>query len=219
MKAPFLIIALPQVKDPYFHQSIVLITDHDEFGSEGIVLNNPITLDSKEVISDWLAEEESSKESSKENSPFLNAFNYDFSHEHIEIEDSIFLGGPVQEESLFTLHSIRELSSISIQVTPTLFMSTHPDIIKMLIEDENYFKRKRFFLGCSAWKKDQLENEIKAGDWMHIPSFDSDSILFNFKPQENTPNLKQKIWTDFLGKEGISPFNFMPSHDQELTLN
>ena len=36
---PLLLIAMPQVQDPFFHRSVVLLVQHDEQGSFGFIIN------------------------------------------------------------------------------------------------------------------------------------------------------------------------------------
>lgn len=47
---PFLLIASPQMKDPFFQRTVVLVWQHDEDGAFGVVVNRPLDHDLPEVL-------------------------------------------------------------------------------------------------------------------------------------------------------------------------
>ena len=38
LKTPILLLAMPQVMDPFFHKSVVLLLQHQEEGSQGFIV-------------------------------------------------------------------------------------------------------------------------------------------------------------------------------------
>ncbi len=48
-----ILVSEPFLQDAYFKRSVVLITEHNEEGSLGFVLNNPIDFNVTEIISDF----------------------------------------------------------------------------------------------------------------------------------------------------------------------
>jgi Putative transcriptional regulator len=88
-----LLIAQPFMNEPYFGRSVVLLTQHSELGSMGLVLNKPLKLLLHEIV------------------------------EGVKIEENIpvFCGGPVGAKSLFYLHNIDEVPQ-SFKITKNLYL-------------------------------------------------------------------------------------------------
>ena len=88
-----LLLAEPFLSDPNFKRSVVLLAEHDEEnGSLGFILNRPLQMDISEVIEGW---EQASL--------------------------PLYLGGPVQHETLHYIHTLGDYVNQSIQLTPGLF--------------------------------------------------------------------------------------------------
>jgi putative transcriptional regulator len=147
-----ILIAEPFLYDFYFKTSIVLITEHNDEGTIGFVLNKPVKATIQDIIPDF------------SNNKF-----------------SISLGGPVSTDSLHYLHTLGEQIPGSIQVFDKVFWGGDFEVLKKLIEegraDEN---QVRFFLGYSGWDPKQLEKELKENSWL-VTNIDSQSIM-NTRP-------------------------------------
>ena len=50
LQAPLLLIAMPQILDPFFHRSVVLLVHHDAEGSLGFILNRPTAISVAEIL-------------------------------------------------------------------------------------------------------------------------------------------------------------------------
>lgn len=48
-----LLVATPALADPNFERAVVLLLDHDEEGSLGVVLNRPTPVDVGDILEDW----------------------------------------------------------------------------------------------------------------------------------------------------------------------
>jgi len=48
-----LLVASPELGDPNFARTVVLLVDHDESGALGVVLNRPSTTDVGEILPEW----------------------------------------------------------------------------------------------------------------------------------------------------------------------
>jgi putative transcriptional regulator len=138
--APSFLIAMPQLGDPNFHRSVVLIIEHGEAGAMGLVINRAAPL----LLGD-LARGQSFKVSS--------------SHE----TDSVFVGGPVEPQRGFVLHDCDSIAEKH-EVLPGLYLSFTVDSLQPLLQDASC--RIRFCLGYSGWGPKQLEREIAAGAWL-----------------------------------------------------
>src|SRR3954451_3992264 len=51
LQAPLLLIAMPQIVDPFFHRSVVLLVHHDAEGSLGFIINRPTAISVSEILS------------------------------------------------------------------------------------------------------------------------------------------------------------------------
>jgi putative transcriptional regulator len=138
--APGLLLAMPQLGDPNFYRSVILMLEHTETGSMGLVINRgaPLTL-----------------------GELARGQNMGIASERKE--QPVFVGGPVEPQRGFVLHDDTELPEKH-PVLPGLFLSVTLDALGPLLE--NPTPRLRFCLGYAGWGPKQLENEIAAGSWL-----------------------------------------------------
>lgn len=133
-----LLISEPFLNDPHFKRTVILLCDHNEHGSFGFVLNNYIQIDLSEVIQD------------------LNS-----------LKSKVSIGGPVQKDSIFYLHTSGDSIPGSIHVSEDIYMGGDFDILKEKINEGSIDKNSvRFFVGYSGWGKDQLAWELKEKSWI-----------------------------------------------------
>jgi putative transcriptional regulator len=138
--APGLLLAMPQLGDPNFHRSVVLMLEHGEGGSMGLVINRgaPLTLGE-------LARGQSMKISSG------------------RTEQAVFVGGPVEPHRGFILHDDETVAEKH-PILPGLFLSVTLDALGPLLEDP--VPNVRFCLGYAGWGPKQLEAEMASGSWL-----------------------------------------------------
>ncbi len=133
-----LLIAEPFLDDPYFKRSVVLLTEHNENGSIGFILNKPIEIKLKDAVG-----------------------------ELPPIVSNIHLGGPVARETLHFLHTEGDLIDGSLEIMQGLFWGGNFETLKKLIElDKIKPESVKFFVGYSGWKPEQLEKELKLNSWI-----------------------------------------------------
>lgn len=135
-----LLIAEPFLGDPGFERTVILLTDYNNDGAVGFVLNRPLDLRMEQV---------------------LDSFP--------KYETPIFFGGPVQQNNLYYLHKRGDLITESVEVLPGLFWGGRISAVKeMLRVGLMTADDIRFFLGYSGWSKDQLLGEIKERSWLVV---------------------------------------------------
>ena len=133
-----LLIAEPFMNDLYFKRSVVLLTEHNAKGTFGFILNKPLDIYLNDVLQDF--------------PPF---------------ESPVFMGGPVQPDTLFFIHTQGNIISESIQVKDNIYWSGNIEHLKQLIIDQQIFPNEvMFFIGYSGWDASQLKNEIKEESWI-----------------------------------------------------
>jgi putative transcriptional regulator len=133
-----ILISEPFLMDNYFKRSIVLITEHNEEGTVGFVLNKPINMKVNEVMSDF---------------PPVNAI--------------VSLGGPVQTNTLHYIHTMGDIIPGSVKVVDNIYWGGEFAVIKRLLESKMLNNENiRFFLGYSGWQANQLDEELTDNAWV-----------------------------------------------------
>jgi putative transcriptional regulator len=133
-----LLIAEPFMPDPYFKRSVVLLTGYEKQGVYGFILNKKIDVKINDLIKGF---------------PAFNA--------------PIFMGGPVQSDSLFYIHTQGEFIEESIKISDNLYWSGNFNQLKNRIENNEIFPNEiMFFIGYAGWDFEQLEEEIKEESWI-----------------------------------------------------
>lgn len=136
--APGILIAVPQLDDPNFSRSVVLMLEHTAEGAMGITFNRPsdITLES-------------------------------IGRAHgIEVPSGAgcaWMGGPVQPERGFLLHRRDDLEE-SIEVSAGIYLSVSTDSLKALLAGDPGLYR--LCLGYAGWGPGQIERELVLGGWL-----------------------------------------------------
>lgn len=168
-----ILISEPFLSDNYFKRSVVLLTEHNQEGSVGFVLNKPIDVSLEEVIGDF---------------PYLDC--------------GLSIGGPVSTNTIHYIHKLGELIPDSIKVTNTLYWGGSFDVLKQKIQEGVINQNNiRFFLGYSGWSPNQLEDELKENAWligdisdnMVMKAIHSDFWNEVLKRMQN----KYKVWANF----------------------
>ncbi|MCP4875822.1 MAG: YqgE/AlgH family protein [Gammaproteobacteria bacterium] len=153
------LIATPVIKDPIFASSLVYMCEHSENGSMGLVVNHETSqvLDDIFIQLDIKCENESIK-----NQP-------------------IYIGGPVQLEQGFVLHSNKGGWQNSVEVSYGINLTSSVDILQAIAEDEGP-EDYLVILGFSGWASGQLESELQQNSW--LTSTCSPDLLFHKKPED-----------------------------------
>jgi putative transcriptional regulator len=154
-----LLIASASLQDPRFHHSVILLLRHDKNGAFGIVINHPIA---EQSFADVLAA--------------IGA--KDGKDSEIEGNIRVFLGGPVQQELGFVIHSAEYRRPETLAVDDRLAMTASKDILRDIAHHQGPAKYL-FALGYAGWGAGQLEGEIARRDWFTAPAepdlvFDAD---------------------------------------------
>ncbi len=135
---------MPQLRDPNFHRSVLLMIEHDTSASFGLVLNRPADL----LLSD-----------------LFSSLQFEWRGDQ---RARVSWGGPVEPNSgwmLFgdSLSPRFENEQVSSVVEGVNFGGSM-DVFRDIAEASP--KLLRFFLGYSGWGPGQLELEIAQGAWL-----------------------------------------------------
>ena len=141
-----LLIAMPQLNDPNFAQTVALICEHTDKGALGIVLNKPLPMKLSDVLSQMKLEAKS---------------------EQIG-EMPVLRGGPVHTDRGFVLHRPGGQWDHTHKVSDTIQVTTSRDVLAAMARGEG--PSDAFIaLGYAGWESGQLERELKENAWASMP--------------------------------------------------
>ncbi len=146
-----LLVAKPELSDPNFRESVVLITQPVPGGGPlGIILNRPSEVRLSEA---W---------------PDAGAVPEQF--------DVLYAGGPVGHDRLLFLMRSEIGVAGGLRVLKDVYMSGDPALLKSIVGADVKVKALRAFAGYAGWAPRQLQAEIAAGGWYLLPA-DADTIF------------------------------------------
>ena len=167
------LLSEPFLSEPYFKRSVIILTEHNEEGSIGFILNKPLDISLPSAIPDF---------------PKFNG--------------SLYLGGPVNKNKLFFIHTVGNKIKGSTEIINGLFWGGDINLLIKLIEANKVSASEfRLFAGYAGWGVKQLDNEFKAKSWI-VAEADVEQIM-----DENT----NRLWGNILktmGKEYAMIANF-----------
>lgn len=142
LNAPLLIIAMPQLMDPNFHRTVVLVVERNEQGAFGLVVNR---LGENRV------------------QDLCSGLEVAWGGEQSALA---LYGGPVGAEQGFLLHGALPDDVVigSREIVPGLSMASDMESFRTLCRRPP--EDLRILLGYSGWGPGQLESEIMAGAWL-----------------------------------------------------
>lgn len=138
-----LLIASPRLMDPPFHQTVVLMVNHDAEGALGLTLNRPTPLALADI---W----------------------QQVSTEPCQFSGLLHSGGPC-EGMMMALHTYPQAAEET--VLEGLYVTTErPKLEWLMAQPENDTPTLRFFAGYAGWAPEQLEGELREGAWLLLPA-------------------------------------------------
>ena len=156
--APGILLAMPQLLDPNFRRTVVLITGHGADGTMGFVVNRRISATVEEVLEGL-------------DIPWKGASGF-----------PVWQGGPVMPQTGWVLFEAPAGSRFDDagEVLSGLFMTASLDALRRLAAEPP--ARFRLLLGYSGWGSQQIERELAEGSWFYIPA--TMGLVFGTPPEE-----------------------------------
>jgi putative transcriptional regulator len=172
LTTPVLLLAMPQVLDPFFHRSVVLLLHHEEEGSFGFIINRPTGIRVNEILKgmevDWQGEDEA------------------VAH----------FGGPVRPQLGTVLFAPEETGDLeteaATEVLPGISITQHIGDLTRLAESPP--QSFRLFLGYAGWGSGQLLEEILRNDWLPAPV--TSDLVFAPDPEQVWAATLQSVGVD-----------------------
>jgi putative transcriptional regulator len=156
---PVMLMAMPQVLDPFFHRSVVLLLHHEDEGSFGFIVNRPTGIKVAEILKGMDVGWEGGDEA------------------------VAYFGGPVQPQLGTVLFSpvLQESGpeDTATEIAPGLALTQHIGDLSRLAEAPP--EQFRLLLGYAGWGEGQLMEEILRNDWLTAPV--SGDLIFAPDPE------------------------------------
>lgn len=132
-----ILIAEPFLEGRYFSRSVVYIVEHDGKGSIGFVLNKPMSYTTSDLVGELKG-----------------------------LEFPVYLGGPVEQNQLYYLHTHPELPDALPIADGIYWGGDFGELTRFLKEGQISPQEIRFFAGYSGWESGQLKKELEENSWM-----------------------------------------------------
>ena len=142
-----LLIAMPQMADSRFAQTVIYVCAHTADGAMGLVINRQI-----------------------ESITFPGLLK----QMEIEAPDAgnqirVMFGGPVETGRGFVLHSQDYVQDSTLLIGGDMGLTATMDILKDMAKGAGP-KQSLLALGYAGWAPGQLDHEIQANGWLHAPA-------------------------------------------------
>ena len=154
LKKGIFLIADPKLRDPNFSQTVILLCEHNDQGSLGVVVNRPTTLRLSEAI------------------PNIDGTP--------PTSDVIYLGGPVQPDHIMTLYRAEEQVPESEHVADGMYLGGSLTILEDMLTSSSLTNSIRAYVGYAGWSSNQLESELGESSWKLIPA--EQKFVFDMEP-------------------------------------
>jgi putative transcriptional regulator len=141
--APVLLVSMPQMLDPNFARTVVLLAEYGQHGAFGLVVNRQMAEPAHEVI--------------KPEPPM-----------DIQKDVHLYLGGPVEPNRAWVLTAHRELDTDALQIVDGVYLSAAPTLIRQALQSSPD-PQLRLVIGYAGWAPGQLDGELAQSAWLMAP--------------------------------------------------
>lgn len=148
-KGKFL-VAAPQLRDPNFAKTVVLLLDYNPNGALGLIINRPTNIALSTVLPEMV--------------------------ELRDRRDTVYLGGPVARDRMVLLVRSKVQPLGTGEVIAEVFVSASLDTLRGLLEAPGDPGTFHAYVGYAGWAPGQLDSEVSRGDW-HITIADADTVF------------------------------------------
>jgi putative transcriptional regulator len=141
-----LLIASPDMRDPIFYHTVVLVVEHSDAGALGIIINRPVEDRSLASLLQAIGQTDASVKGSV----------------------PIYAGGPVEPWIGFILHSPDYHRADTRNIDSRVALTSNPQILHDIGHDRGP-RKKLIAFGYTGWGPGQLEVELARHDWFTAP--------------------------------------------------
>lgn len=141
--APALLISMPQLTDPNFAKTVVLLCEHGPDGALGLVVNRPAEVAASEAV---------------DFEPPIETPN----------DMPLYMGGPVEPQRGWILTT----TAPDVEHRPLgggLYLTASPELLRNALEAQPIPRRTLVLAGYAGWGPGQLDSELEASSWLIAP--------------------------------------------------
>jgi putative transcriptional regulator len=141
--APVLLLAMPQMIDPNFSKTVVLLAEYGAHGAFGLVVNRRMDEPAAAIVT---------------------------ADDPLDIHPSLhlFTGGPVEPTRAWILTARQDLDPEALEVMTGVYLSASPTVVRKTLESAPD-PGVRMVVGYAGWGSGQLDIELAQGAWLMAP--------------------------------------------------
>ena len=160
------LIAMPTLHgDSSFERAVVYICEHTAKGALGLVINRTADVKVSEILDKLASESE----------------GIVYTPPKAYADQSVLLGGPVQSERGFVLHTALHEYASTVRINDRLALTTSRDILEDWAQGQGP-EHMLLALGYAGWGAGQLEEELARNAWLTVAA--DEHVLFETLPNE-----------------------------------
>jgi len=150
------LVATRDLRGTGFAESIILIIQHDQDGSLGLIINQPTGTNAVELLPDIAGLD--------------------------EYDSKLYIGGPVAAWGVIMLVQSARVPANAEHVFDNVYTSGDTKLLSRLIHSGTFSASVRLYAGHAGWAAGQLEAEISRGSWFTVPA--RTDFIFSSRPRQ-----------------------------------
>src|SRR5687768_4708175 len=155
--APILLLSMPQMNDPNFARTVVLLCDYTDEGAFGLVVNRPMTEPAWKLV--------------RTEPPV-----------RVDPDVRLWIGGPVDPQQTWVLMSEAQgPDDEQREICPGVLLSVSHELTLQLLQAPPS-SRARVVIGYAGWSAGQLDKEIAASAWLSMEV--DPTLIFGVPPDQ-----------------------------------
>ncbi len=140
-----LLVATPEMRDPRFSETVILLLRYESDSVFGVAINRPTWVEPSTAFP---------------NMEFLQRYR-----------GNLYFGGPMDRSNVLVLTRDPENQVFDTKpIFHDIYLSTDPELLRDIIGTESTDQNLRLYAGHASWDAGQLDREIAAGHWRVIPA-------------------------------------------------
>jgi putative transcriptional regulator len=163
-----LLLSMPQMQDPNFSQTVVLLCDYNADGAFGLVLNRPTDMAASAMV--------------RLEPPIVDGNDL-----------PLWIGGPVEPQRGWILLNEEPASAEFKFIREGLYLSTSQGLLRDVLQARPA-PRARVLAGYAGWGPGQLDDELAQSSWL-LADVDLD-IVFDTAPGEMWESAIRRLGAD-----------------------
>lgn len=153
LKPGVLLYASPDIQEPNFSETVVLLVEYGEKGAMGLVINRPTKWNASEALKDARSLR----------------------------KVVVYWGGPVQTDTVFGLVRTTRPPKGALRVLDDVFLTGKRKDLEEAARQDRTGTRERVYVGYTGWGAGQLEGEVLRNGWI-VSTGDADAV-FSTRPE------------------------------------